>query len=133
MAAAAGELPESAMANQPQEMRLRQTTDPLESLATRRLRVGPAQQFKIPSAAAAVAQDGDTIEIEAGEYAGDVAVWQANRLTIRGVNGFAHLAAHGNSAQHKAIWVICGNDTLVEQIEFSGGQSFIIGNIIQHG
>jgi hypothetical protein len=91
-----------------------------EAPAGRVLRVGPTQTYKVPSAAAAVAKDGDTIEIEAGKYSGDVAVWSANRLTIRGVNGMAHLAANGNSAQQKAIWVIKGNDTTVEQIEFSG-------------
>ena len=88
--------------------------------AARRLRVGAAQSYKTPSAAAAVAKDGDTIEIEAGEYPGDVAVWSANRLTLRGVNGRAHMAANGKSAQQKAIWVIRGSDTTVENIEFSG-------------
>lgn len=88
--------------------------------AGRQLRVGPTREYKVPSAAAAVAQDGDTIEIEAGEYPGDVAVWSANRLTLRGVSGMAHLAAHGKSAEQKAIWVIRGNDTTVEQVEFSG-------------
>jgi hypothetical protein len=87
---------------------------------SRRLRVGPGQPYKTPSAAAAAAQDGDTVEIDGGEYAGDVAVWSANRLTLRGVNGRPHLAANGNSAQHKAIWVIRGNDTKVDNIEFSG-------------
>jgi len=91
-----------------------------ETTAGRHLRVGPAQPLKTPSAAAAAAQDGDVIEIEAGEYPGDVAVWSANRLTIRGVNGMARLPANGKSAQQKAIWVIRGNDTTVEQIEFSG-------------
>jgi len=84
------------------------------------LRVGPSRQYKTPSAAAAAAKDGDRIEIDAGEYMGDVAVWSANRLTIRGVNGMAHLAAEGRSAQQKAIWVIKGNDTVVENIGFSG-------------
>lgn len=88
--------------------------------ASRRLHVGPAQPYKTPSAAAAAAKDGDMIEIEAGEYPGDVAVWSANRLTLRGVNGRPHLAANGKSAQQKAIWVIRGSDTTVENIEFSG-------------
>lgn len=91
-----------------------------ESTAGRILHVGPAQRYKTPSSAAVVAQDGDTIEMEAGEYPGDVAVWSANRLTICGVNGLAHMEAHGKSAQQKAIWVIRGNDTTVEHIEFSG-------------
>jgi hypothetical protein len=63
----------------------------------------------VPSAAAAVAGDGDIIEIDAGEYVGDVAFWTANNLTIRGVGGMAHLRAAGNSAGGKAIWVIKGN------------------------
>ena len=91
-----------------------------EPTTGRRLRVGSTQQYKTPSTAAAVAQDGDTIEIEAGEYPGDVTVWSANRLTIRGVDGVARLTANGKSAQQKAIWVIRGNDTTVERIEFSG-------------
>ena len=84
------------------------------------LRVGASEQLKTPSSAAALARDGDTIEIAAATYPGDVAVWAANHLTLRGVNGMAHMASNGNSAQQKAIWVIRGNDTLVEYVEFSG-------------
>lgn len=91
-----------------------------EAAGARRLRVGPAHPYKTPSAAAAAAKDGDIIEIEAGTYPEDVAVWSANRLTLRGVNGRPHLAANGKSAQQKAIWVIRGSDTTVENIEFSG-------------
>lgn len=91
-----------------------------EPATGRILQVGLNRQLKTPSAAAAAAKDGDTIEIDAGEYVGDVAVWSANRLTIRGVNGMAHLEAAGKSAQQKAIWVIRGNDTIVEHIEFTG-------------
>lgn len=94
-------------------------TDAADATAGRHLRVGPAQPLKTPSAAAAVARDGDIIEIEAGKYPGDVAVWSANRLTLRGTGGMAQLAAEGKSAQQKAIWVIRGNDTTVENIEFS--------------
>ena len=70
--------------------------------------------------AAEIAQDGDTVEIEGGEYVGDVAVWSANHLLIRGMNGMAHVTANGKSAEQKAIWVIRGNDTTIEQVEFSG-------------
>jgi len=90
---------------------------PATSAAT--LQVGPGRTYPVPSAAAAVAGDGDTIEIDAGEYVGDVAFWTANNLTIRGVGGMAHLRAAGNSAGGKAIWVIQGDDTTVEHIEFS--------------
>lgn len=84
------------------------------------LHVGRGKAFELPSQAAAVAKDGDIIEIAAGRYAGDVAVWRANNLTIRGVNGRACLEAAGKSAQSKAIWVITGRNTTVEHIEFSG-------------
>jgi hypothetical protein len=74
----------------------------------------------VPSQAAAVARDGDDVQIDAGDYHGDVAVWRANNLTLEGVGGLAHLSADGHSAQGKAIWVIQGNNTTVTGIEFSG-------------
>jgi hypothetical protein len=83
------------------------------------LQVGPGRTHSVPSSAAAVAADGDVIEIDAGEYVGDVAFWTADNLTIRGVGGMAHLRADGNHAGGKAIWVIQGDNTTVEYIEFS--------------
>jgi hypothetical protein len=82
------------------------------------LKVGPGQQYKRPSEAAAVAHNGDTIEIEAGSYPGDVAVWRQHDLTLRGVGGRAQLNAMGGSAEGKAIWVIKGDRARVENIEF---------------
>lgn len=84
------------------------------------LHVGPTRSFDRPSAAAAVAQDGDVIEIDAGVYDSDAAVWSANRLTLRGVGGRAYLRANGVSVQGKGTWVIAGDDASVENIEFSG-------------
>ena len=43
-------------------------------------RVGPDRSLTTPSAAAAVARDGDTVLIDAGSYAGDVATWTPGRL-----------------------------------------------------
>ena len=83
------------------------------------LRVGPGQQLKLPSDAARVARDGDTVEIEAGLYTGDVAVWRQSDLVLRGVGGRAHLKAASASAEGKAIWVIRGHRAVVENIEFS--------------
>ena len=82
--------------------------------------VGAGKMYAKPSQAAAAARDGDTVEIAAGAYPGDVAVWRASRLTLRGSGGRAVLNAHGQSAERKAIWVIEGNDTRVENIEFEG-------------
>jgi hypothetical protein len=84
------------------------------------LRVGPNRALKQPSAAAAIVRNGDVIEIDAGTYRGDVTVWRRNNLTIRGVGGLAHLEAAGQSAEGKAIWVIKGRNTTIENVEFSG-------------
>ena len=86
------------------------------------LQVGPTRKLKTPSQAAVAAKNGDTIEIDAGLYSGDVATWTRNNLTIRGVGGRAHLDAHGRNAQGKGIWVIQGANTTVENIEFSGAR-----------
>src|SRR5262245_11835547 len=86
------------------------------------LKVGPGKAYKVPSQAAAAAKDGDVVEIDAGIYNGDVAVWSANRLVLRGIGGRAHLKVAGQNAQGKGIWVLAGNDTVVENIEFSGAR-----------
>ncbi|SFB35077.1 Right handed beta helix region [Nocardioides alpinus] len=83
-------------------------------------RVGPDRALTTPSAAAAVARDGDTVLIDAGTYSGDVATWTQDDLTLRGDGGRAHLRADGQDAQGKAIWVIAGDRTTVDRIEFSG-------------
>jgi hypothetical protein len=85
-------------------------------------RVGPGRSLRLPSQAAAAVRDGDVVEIDAGTYSGDVTVWQRDRLTLRGVGGRAHLIANGQAADGKAIWVIKGRHTTVENIEFSGAQ-----------
>jgi hypothetical protein len=83
------------------------------------LRAGPGQIFRTPSAAFAQAAPGDVIEIDAaGDYLGDVCVIRQHGLTIRGVNGRPRIDAAGTSAEGKAIWVIAGNDTIVDNMEF---------------
>jgi hypothetical protein len=86
------------------------------------LRVGPQRVLKRPSEAARIASDGDLVEIDAAVYEGDAAVWRQHRLTIRGVGGRARLRANGAHAEGKAIWVIKGNDTTIEGVEFSGAK-----------
>ena len=83
--------------------------------------VGPGKAYPQPCAAVAAASDGDVIEIDAhGDYAGDVCQISKNGLTLRGVGGRAKVDAQGKSAGGKAIWVITGNDTTVENLELSG-------------
>ena len=88
------------------------------------LRVGPGEQYRKPCQAIAAARPGDEIEIDArgNPYRGDVCAWSTNRLTIVGVHGRAHVDAAGRSSQGKATWVIAGNDTTIENIEFSGAR-----------
>ncbi len=97
------------------------TTPPAER-APRTWYVGPGRDLATPSAAAAVAGDGDTVLIDAGTYSGDVATWTQDDLTLRGVGGRAHLRADGNDAQGKAIWVIAGDRTRVDRVEMSGAE-----------
>jgi hypothetical protein len=85
------------------------------------LLVGPARTYKVPSAVAGVVNDGDTVLIDAGTYVQDVAIWTKNNLTLRGTAKYAHLqGCSGECAgPGKAIWVIQGNNTTIENIMFS--------------
>ena len=91
----------------------------VKSGSGRILRVGPGQTLKRVAEAARVARDGDTVEIEAGDYEGDVASWAQNDLTLRAVGGRARLDAHGAASEGKAIWVIKGSGVVVEGIDFT--------------
>jgi len=83
------------------------------------IKVGPQQPIKLPSQAAGIAQHGDTIEIDAGSYPRDAAIWRANNLTIVGKGGRARLLSGGVTAEGKGIWVIKGINTTVENVEFA--------------
>ncbi|MGK3959501.1 right-handed parallel beta-helix repeat-containing protein [Sorangium sp. So ce118] len=85
------------------------------------LSVGPGKTYATPCQAVSAAADNDVIEIDAaGSYDGDVCAIQRNGLTLRGVGGRAKIDAAGKSSGGKAIWVIQGDDTVVENIELSG-------------
>ncbi len=81
--------------------------------------VGPGQTYTLPSQVSTLVANGDTVDIAAGTYASDVARWQADDLLLRGIGGYAHLESNGTSWGDKAIWVIQGDRTTVEWIEFS--------------
>jgi len=82
--------------------------------------VGPTRIYTVPSKVINLVSDGDTVEIDAGLYSGDVGTWTKNNLFIRCPNGMAHLDAAGQNAGGKAIWVISGKNAYIENIEFSG-------------
>lgn len=90
--------------------------------SARPLEVGPGKPFKRIADAARRARDGAVVLIEPGDYFGDVASWPQNHLTLRAVRCCARLFARGVSAEGKAIWVIKGDDVLVENIEFHDAQ-----------
>ncbi len=81
--------------------------------------VGAGQQYTAPSQVSTLVGDGDTVNIEAGVYPSDVALWTANDLVLRGIGGLAELESNGLSYGEKAIWVIQGNNATVEHIAFS--------------
>jgi len=89
-------------------------------MGARILLVGPGKFYEKPSDAAKVAADGDVVDIAAGTYKGDVAIWQQNNLTIRGKGGPVEIKAEGRSAGGKAIWVLAGDNVKVQNITFSG-------------
>ncbi len=82
-------------------------------------KVGLNHIYKKPSQVSNLVQDGDTVEIDEGVYLKDVARWTKHNLVLRGLGNGAHLNAEQTAYGRKAIWVISGNNTTVENIEFS--------------
>jgi len=85
--------------------------------------VGPAKTYTFCCKVAALVKDGDTVLIDAATYLDDEQVtWTANRLLIRGVGGRPVLIAgaklENNVSNGKGIFVIKGNQTTVENIDF---------------
>jgi len=87
------------------------------------LSVGPGKSFSAPCAAINAAFDGDTIAIEGGTtYKGDTCKVARNGLTIRGVNGRPRIDAAGKESGGKGIWVVTGNDVVVDNVEMFGAK-----------
>jgi hypothetical protein len=82
----------------------------------RTLMVGADQELKLPSAAAAVARDGDTIIIAAGEYF-DCAVWRANHLTIEGKG--TDVVITDKACEGKGLFIARGNDMTIRNLTFT--------------
>ncbi|MET0518429.1 MAG: hypothetical protein ABW005_06290 [Burkholderiaceae bacterium] len=84
------------------------------------LRVGRGQAVKSLAEAAARARDGMRVEVEAGDYIGDVAVWPQNDLSLCAVGGRVRLIGQGQAAQGKGIFVTRGERQHIEGFDFSG-------------
>ena len=97
---------------------------PLSSRAQdggRTLRVGPGEDFRTLQNAVRAAGSGDVIEVQPGEYHGDVAVAALPKLTIRSLGPGAVFHADGQHAEGKAMLVVRG-DVVVENLEFRGAR-----------
>ncbi len=82
------------------------------------VRVGPSRTVQTIQAAAELVPDGGAIEVDAGEYLGDVAVWNNKNVTIRANGGRVRLDAAGASTEGKGIWVIRGGKVEIEGFDF---------------
>ena len=78
--------------------------------------VGPDATLKTPSAAAAEAVDGDTVEIAPGEYF-DCAIWRASNLTIEGTGPGVVLT--DKPCEGKAAFIIRGNAVTLRNLTFT--------------
>jgi hypothetical protein len=81
----------------------------------RTLEVGENKEFKMPSAAAAAAQDGDRVEIQAGEYF-DCAVWSANKVVVEGIGDPDKVIVTDKTCQGKALFVTVGEGITIRNL-----------------
>lgn len=83
------------------------------------LRVGPGEAIRTLAEASRQCRDGDRIEVQAGDYDGDVASWSRHGLRLRAVGGRVRIRAAGRSAQDKGIFVISGDDVEIQGFDFA--------------
>lgn len=93
---------------------------PLAAHAGPVMKVGPRQAVKSLAAAARQAKDGTLVEIDAGDYVGDVATWPQHDLTLRAVGGRVRVNAAGMNAQGKGTFVTTGQRMRIEGLDFTG-------------
>ncbi len=79
------------------------------------LQVGPDKEFKQPSDAIKVADDGDTVMIDAGEYF-DCAIVEANNLTIEGAGADGSTILTDKMCGGKALLVTVGDNITVRNM-----------------
>ena len=84
------------------------------------LQVGPARELKTVAEASRLVQDGGVIEVDAGDYLADVAVWDRRGVSLRAIGGRVRLIANGAAAEAKAIWVVRAEDVQIEGFDFEG-------------
>jgi hypothetical protein len=83
------------------------------------LRVGPGETYPMPSAAAAVAKNGDRVEIDPGRYV-DCAVWTAGNLLIEGDAPGVVIA--DRSCAGKGLIVLDGDGATIRNLTLEGAR-----------
>ncbi|MBT9491923.1 MAG: right-handed parallel beta-helix repeat-containing protein [Paucibacter sp.] len=86
------------------------------------MKVGRNQAVKSLAEASQRARDGMVIEVDAGDYAADVASWPQSDLTLKAVGGRVRLLAMGAAAQGKGIFVTSGERLRIQGFDFIGAR-----------
>ncbi len=84
------------------------------------IQVGSDRIIRTLREASNIADSGALIEVDAGDYVGDVAVWTQDKLTLKAVGGRVRLVANGSAAEGKAIWVVRGGEVTMDGFDFIG-------------
>lgn len=79
--------------------------------------VGATREHKTPRAVVTLVERGDTVAIDAGEYADPVCLWQRDSIVFRGL-GRVVLRLDGSSSELNGTWVIDGNGCTLTNLEF---------------
>ena len=87
--------------------------------------VGPGKPYTTVRSAILAAQDGDIIQIDPGDYLGDVATITVNNLLIKGTSttNRARLFANGVHQSDKGMLVLEGDNCTFENMEFHDAAS----------
>ena len=83
------------------------------------LMVGSGYAYKTPSAAAAAAHNGNTVEIMPGTYS-NCSVWNASNITIMGAGATPTIT--GGVCQGKGLFVVNGSNVTVKNLAFAGAK-----------
>jgi hypothetical protein len=97
-----------------------QNIDPAHRAERPAIQVGPGRAIRTLREASKIAPPGSVIEVDAGRYVRDTAVWTQDNLTLRAVDGRVTLVAGGAAAESKGIWVVRAENMRVEGFDFEG-------------
>lgn len=84
------------------------------------MQVGRTRAIRTLAQAARQSRRGQQIEVDAGDYLADVAVWEQDDVNVRAVGGRVRLVAQGAAAEGKGIWVVRANRMQVQGLDFEG-------------